>query len=87
MPFKYYNYFDFFDFFEFFQIHKTAYSLDVGRVFHVYLSQADIEIFTTFEKFMDLEGKYKGIFNYRFYFLVHEGGQVITIKTENALNM
>ena len=87
MPFKYYNYFDFFDFFEFYQIHKTAYSLDVGRVSHAYLSQADIEIFTMFEKFMDLEGKYKGIFNYRVYFLVHKGGQLTTIKTENVLNM
>ena len=86
-PFKYYNYFDFFDFFEFYQIYKTVYSLDVGRAFHVYLSQADTEILITFEKFSDSEGKYKGIFDHRVYFLVHEGGQVTTIKTDNALNV
>ena len=59
----------------------------MGRTFLAYLSQADTEIFTTFEKSTDPEGKYKGIFNHRVYFLVHEGGQVTTIKTENALNM
>ena len=53
----------------------------------MYLSQADTEILTTFKKFMDPEGKYKGIFNLRVYFLVHEGAQVTTIRTENALNI
>ena len=61
--------------------------LDVGRAFHVYLSQADTEILTTFKKFTDPEGKYKGIFDPRVYFLVHEGAQVTTIRTENALNI
>ena len=42
-------------------------------------------MFTTFKKFT--EGKYKGIFDRRVYFLVEEGSQVTTIKTENALNM
>ena len=59
----------------------------MGRTFLAYLSQANTEIFTTFEKSTDPEGKYKGIFDHRVYFLVHEGGQVTTIKTENALNM
>ena len=77
----------FFAFFEFYQIHKISYSLDGGRAFHAYLSQADTEIFTTFKKFTDLEGKYKGIFDHRVCFLVHEGGQVTTVKTENGLNM
>ena len=48
----------------------------MGRAFHAYLSRADAEIFTTLKKFTDPEGKYKGIFDHRVYFLVHEGGQV-----------
>ena len=48
----------------------------MGRAFHAYLSRADTEIFTTLKKFTDPEGKYKGIFDHRVYFLVHEGGQV-----------
>ena len=75
------------NFFDFCQIHTITCSLDVGRAFHAYLSQADTEIFTTLKTFTDPEGKYKGIFDHRVYFLVHEGGQVTTIKTENALNM
>ena len=34
-----------------------------------------------------MEGKYKGIFDHRVCFLVHEEGKVTTIKTENGLNM
>ena len=49
-PFKYYNYFDFFDFFEFYQIHNDTLDFHVGRAFHSYLSAADTEIFTTYEK-------------------------------------
>ena len=86
-PFKYYNYFDFFDFFEFYHIHETAYLLDVGRAFYAYLSQANTEILITLKKFTDPDAKYKGIFDYRVYFLVHEGGQVTTTETENVFNM
>ena len=57
-PFKYDNYFDFLNFFEFYQAKKTDYAVDVGRAFHRYLSQTDIEIFTTFEKFTDKSGKW-----------------------------
>ena len=49
-PFKYYNYFDIFDFFEFYQIHNDTLDFHVGRAFHSYLSAADTEIFTTYEK-------------------------------------
>ena len=59
----------------------------MGRAFYAYLSQANTEIFITFKKFTDPDGKYKGIFNYRVYFLVYEGGQVTATETENALNM
>ena len=60
-PFKYYNYFDFFDFFEFDQAKKTDYILDVGKTFHWYLLQTDTKLVTTFEKFTDKNGKYKGV--------------------------
>ena len=60
-PFKYYNYFGFLDFFEFDQAKKTDYTLDVGKAFHGYLSQTDTKLFTTFEKFTDKNGKYKGV--------------------------
>ena len=46
--FKYYNYFDFF---EFYQIHKSEYTLDVGRAFCACLSETNTEVFTTFKKF------------------------------------
>ena len=57
------------------------------RAFHVYVCQADREIFTTFEKLTDPKGKYKRILDHRAYFLAHKEGQVTMIKTENALNM
>ena len=68
-PFKYYNHFDFF---EFYQIHKSEYALDVGRAFYTYLSETDTEVFTTFEKFTNPNGSYKGVMDYKVYFLVHE---------------
>ena len=86
-PFKYYNYFDFFDFFEFDQAKKTDYTLDVGRAFHGYLSQTDAKLFTTFEKFTDKNGKYKGVVDYRVYFLVHENEYITTLHTDNRLNI
>ena len=86
-PFKYYNYFDFSDFFDCYQAKKADYTLDVGRAFHGYLSQADTEIFTVFEKFTDESGKYKGVVNYRVYFLVHGNEYITTLRTENHLNI
>ena len=72
--FKYYSYFDYFDFFEFYQIHKTNCNLDVGVAFHDYLTKNDTEMFTTFEKFTDPNGKYKGVFDHTMYFLVQKTG-------------
>ena len=66
-PFKYYNYFNIFDFFEFYQIHKYTFGLHVGRAFHSYLSTADTEIFTTYEKFTDPKGPFKSISDYNIY--------------------
>ena len=66
-PFKYYNYFNIFDFFEFYQIHKYTFGLHAGRAFHSYLSAADTEIFTTYEKFTDPNGPYKSISDYNIY--------------------
>ena len=86
-PFKYYNYFDFFDFFEFYQIHKDTLGLHVGRVFHSYLSAADTEIFTTYEKFTDPNGRYKSISDYNLYVLVHNNDYVTTLKQRNHLNI
>lgn len=60
--FKYYNYFDFFYFFEFYQIYKFDFQLNVGQAFYFYLTNNYTEIFTTFEKFSDPDGPYKGIF-------------------------
>ena len=73
-PFKYYSYFDYFDFFEFYQIHKTNCNLDVGVAFHDYLTKNDTEMFTTFEKFTDPNGKYKGVFDHTVHFLVQKTG-------------
>ena len=56
-------------------------------MFHTYLSAADTEIFTTFEKFTDPSGKYKRVFDHRVYFLVHELGQITTIHSDKALNI
>ena len=66
-PFKYYNYFNIFDFFEFYQIHKYTFGLHAERAFHSYLSAADTEIFTTYEKFTDPNGPYKSISDYNIY--------------------
>ena len=60
---------DYFDFFEFYQIHKTNYNLDVDVAFHDYLTKNDTEMFTTFEKFTDPNGKYKSVL-VTIYFLV-----------------
>ena len=84
-PFKYYSYFYYFDFFEFYQIHKTNYNSDVGVAFHDYLSKNDTEMFTTFEKFTDPNGKYNGVFNHTIYFLVKKIGHVITLRTDQNL--
>ena len=80
-PFKYYSYFDYFDFFEFYQIHKTNYNLDVGIAFHGYLTKNDTEMFSTFEKFTDPNGKYKGVFDHTIYFF-QKTGHVITLRTD-----
>ena len=82
---KYYSYFDYFDFFKFYQIHKTNYNLDVGVAFHDYLTKNDTEMFTTFQKFMDPNGKYKGVFNHTIYFLVQKTGHAITLRTDQNL--
>ena len=66
-PFKQYSYFGYLDFFEFYQIHKTNYNLDVGIPFQDYLTKNDTEMFTTLEKFTDLNGKYKCVFDHAIY--------------------
>ena len=86
-PFKHYNYFNFFDFFEFYQIHKQTYALNIGNAFHVFLTENETEIFTTFEKYNDINGPYKGVFDYRVYFLVHKNGQINTLKSPTRLNV
>ena len=59
-PYKYYNYFDFFQFFEFYRIHKWPGCR--ARILRLpfWGLHGDI-IFTTTEKFNDVEGKYKGV--------------------------
>ena len=42
-------------------------------------------MFTTFEKFTDLNGKYKGVFDHMIYFLVQKTGHIITLKTDQNL--
>ena len=64
-----------------------TYDLDVGRTFYAYFSEVDTEIFTTIEKFNDLEGKYKGVINYRVYFIVNSDGRITTLDTRNQLNV
>ena len=64
-----------------------TYDLDVGRAFYAYLSKTDMEIFTTIEKFNDPEGKYKGVIDYRVYFIVNPDGQITTQGTRNQLNV
>ena len=73
--------------FEFYQIHRFEYALDVGRAFYAYLSEIDTEVFTTFEKFTDPNGIYKGVMDYILYFLVHEKEYIRMLKTENFLNI
>ena len=85
-PFKHYNYFDFFDFFEFYQIHKQTYALNIGNAFHAFLTENETEIFTTFEKYNDINGSYKDVLDYRVYFLVHKNGQINTLKSLTCLN-
>ena len=89
-PYKYYNYFDFFYFFYFFEFcqrHKSEYALDVGRAFCTYLSETDTEVFTTLKIFFNPNNIYKGVMDYRVYFLVHENSYVTTLKIENHLNI
>ena len=76
--FRYYRYFDFFCFFEFYQKHKTSFNLDVGRSFYMHLAENDTEIFTTFEKFTDSNGKYAGSqgYNKGIYFMVLDTGNI-----------
>ena len=85
--FKHYNYFDFFYFFEFYQIHKQTYALTTGNAFHAFLTENETEIFKTFKKYSDINGPYKGIFDYRVYFLVHKNGQINTLKSPTRLNV
>ena len=85
--YKYYNCNRFFQIFELYQIHILTYDLDVGRAFYAYLSEADTEIFTTIEKFNDPEGKYKGVIDYRVYFIVNPDGRITTLDTRNQLNV
>ena len=73
--------------FEFYQIHRFEYALDVGRAFYAYLSEIDTEVFTTFEKFTDPNGIYKGVMDYILYFFVHEKEYIRMLKTENFLNI
>ena len=77
--FKYYSCFDYF---EFYQIHKTNYNLDMGLAFHDYLTKNETEMFTNFKKFMDPNGKYKGIIDHTIYFLVHKTGHIMTLRTD-----
>ena len=57
------------------------------RIFYAYLPETDTEVFTTFKIFSNPNGIYKGVMDYRVYFLVHENGYVTTLKTENRLNI
>ena len=82
-PSKHYLYFDFFDFYNYYQIHKESHNLDVGGTFHSYLTDNETEIFTTFEKF---QNTYQNKLDYRFYFLVDQGGRVTTLKYPNTIN-
>ena len=45
------------------------------------------EIYTTIEKSNDTEGKYKGVIDYRVYFIVNPDGQITTLDTRNHLNV
>ena len=81
VEYKYYNYFDFFQFFESYQKGKLTNDLDVGRAFYAYLSETDTEIFTTIEKFNVPEGKYKGVIDYRVYFIANPDGQITILNT------
>ena len=42
-------------------------------------------MFTTFDKFTDPNGKYKGVFYHTIYFLVKKTGHVITLRTDQNL--
>ena len=42
-------------------------------------------MFTTFEKFTDPNGKYKGVFDHTIYFLVQKTDHVITFRTDQNL--
>ena len=64
-----------------------THDLDVGRAFYAYLSEADTEIFTTIEKFNDPEGKYKGVIDYRGFFIVNPDGRITTLDTINQLSV
>ena len=64
-----------------------THDLDVGRAFYAYLSEADTEIFTTIEKFNDPEGKYKGVIDYRGFFIVNPDGLITTLDTRNQLSV
>ena len=82
-----YKYYNNFDFFEFSQIYRFEYALDLGRALYAYLSETDTEVFRTFKKFSNPNGIYKGVMDYRVYFLVHENRYVTTLKTESHLNI
>ena len=64
-----------------------THDLDVGRAFYAYLSEADTEIFTTIEKFNDPVGKYKGVIDYRGFFIVNPDGRITTLDTRNQLSV
>ena len=72
---------------EFYQIHKQTYALNIGNAFHAWLTENETEIFTAFEKYNDKNGPYKGVFDYRVYFLVHKNGQINTLKSPTRLNV
>ena len=84
-PFKYHSCFDYFHFFELYQLHKTNYNLDLGVAFHDYLTKKDTEIFTTFDNFTDPNGKDKGVFDHKIYFLVQKTSHVITLRADKNL--
>ena len=64
-----------------------TYGLDVGRAFYAYISEADMEILTTIEKFNDRESKCKGVIDYQVYFIVNPDGWITNVNTRNQLNV
>ena len=53
----------------------------------VRVSETNTEVFTTFKKFTNPNIIYKGVMDWRVYFLVHENGYIRTLKTENFLSI